>query len=153
LATLNAQDGIGHRGGYMKKVDLSNKYIESIVRSSDGNVTIFSTDEKMFQLLLRRLWLFAESTDSGVEEIKRQFTYTSNADQLTVTIEKDVCQAINVLHAEFFFSSEEKAKILTAIQSETKPFRFNSVLDFLKSKRTAKTNSHPDETSKLLKKE
>jgi hypothetical protein len=135
-------------GGNMKKLELSNKYIVCVERNVDNSLTIIATSEKMFQLLLKRLSLFADTVDSGVEKVKRQFTYTSDLKKLSITFEKDTSQAINVLHTDYCISAEEQSRILSYIQSAKKSYKFSSVLDCLKSKRHV--NASPDEETRLM---
>jgi hypothetical protein len=145
---ISAQSVVHHKGGNMKKLQLSNKYIESLELNANGSITLFARDEKMFQLLLKRLFLFAETVDSGVEKVDRRFTFTSDNKKSSITFEKDTLQVFNVLHADYCINTDEHSMILRYIQPSKKAYKFFSVLDCLKSKRPQ--NNQPDEKSKLL---
>lgn len=135
-------------GGCMKKLQLSNKYVHEIELSEGNAVTLFASNDKMFQLLLKRLALFSETVDTGTEKIKRQFTYTSDPNRLTITFELDPSQAFSVLHANHFTTDKEHSSIQAFIGLTKKTHKYSSVLDCLKAKRRTQTPIN-EETSLL----
>ena len=132
----------------MKKLQLSNKYVSEIELSEGNAVTLFASNDKMFQLLLKRLCLFSESVDTGTEKIKRHFTYTSDPNRLTITFKLDPSQAFGVLHANHFTTDEEHNSIQAFIGPAKKTHKYSSVLDCLKAKRRSQTSVN--EETRLL---
>lgn len=132
----------------MKKLQLSNKYIDGIEWAEQNAVTLLATNDKMFQLLLKRLQLFSDTVDTGTEKIKRQFTYTSDPKRLTITFELDPSQAFSVLHANHFITDKEHNSIQAFIGPTKKTHKYSSVLDCLKAKR--RTQTPANEETRLL---
>lgn len=76
----------------------------------------------------------------------------SDADNLIVTFQKNVTQAIIILHADRFIDDAEKAEILRNIKAINEKQDNSNLLKWLSSKFTKKSVETHESTS-LLKKE
>lgn len=147
-----AQDVVERGETSMKKLNSTNSYLAGFEYHSDGKLSVYCTSDKIFKILLHKLFLFSDAADSGTIKTPREFTYISDAQLLSVTFGENVVQPINFLADYHFITADEK----TAMQSnyEKKKYKYSSVLDCLKvNKKKRASEPESEESQILLKKE
>src|SRR3990167_7565742 len=136
----------------MKKIQFQHRPVAYVQCDENKNLSVCCDNKRTFDSLLERLWMFAKAADSGLEKVTREFIYSSDADNLIVTFQKNVTQAVIVLHADGFIDDAEKAEILKSIKAINERQDKSNLLKWLSSKFTKKSAENHESTS-LLKKE
>lgn len=103
-------------GFVMRKLGIKNDYIEDIfVSGKDLNILLAS--ERYFKSMKGYLDTNATILDHNMVEEDREFYYTSNRTELTVTIKGNISQALELLVDGGYFDKVEKNKILKHLES------------------------------------